>query len=110
MSNDSGGRWATTALWRLGETHVVYRTNFVLRGETLVVSDAGQGEGIPVLVEVRVTDRFGYTVNTDRFVADHSRTYNLGTTDGSGDVPEGIHVLFRLCWLYDCTSEVDGVD
>ncbi|GAB2983916.1 hypothetical protein [Actinotalea caeni] len=97
-------------LWRLDESHVVCHANFVPRDETLMVTDARSGDGIPVLVEVRVTDRFGYTVNTEWFAADRSRTSDLGTPDGSGDVPEGMHVLFRLCWLYDCTSEVDGVD
>ena len=95
-SNDAGGWWAQSIMYVESSTTDRYQVSFWPRGETLNVMDR-RSDGQPARAEVRVENRNGVTVDRDTFYTTYDSTFNLGTPDGSGNIPEGYRVYIRVC-------------
>lgn len=51
----------------------------------------------------------GVAVDNDHFVTGTQDWYELGTPDGSGDIPEGYRVKIKLCRKdYQCSNWYTG--
>ncbi|MFC4337001.1 hypothetical protein [Salininema proteolyticum] len=90
---DSGGADA----WINGRCNgeVYYKVNFNAYGEELRLEDRHtDGRRARTIVEVYNGDNLK---DTDVFANAGTETYNLGTPDGSGNIPEGYRVEMRLC-------------
>ncbi|MFE7245300.1 hypothetical protein [Streptomyces sp. NPDC057580] len=61
-------------------------------------------DGHEAVVDMKFYNRSGDLVDTDQFVCGNDCTYNLGTPDGSGDVPEGYRVAMKLSAGGDTTG------
>jgi hypothetical protein len=72
-----------------------YLLSFYSYGETLKLWD-GLTDGTEAVAKVWVYNKQGQLVDTDTFRTGTTQTYNLGTPDGSGDVPEGYTLRFEL--------------
>lgn len=95
-SNDAGGWWAQSIIMEANNTSNFYQVSFWPRGETLNVMDR-RSDGQPARAEVTVENRSGVTVDRDTFYSTYDSTFNLGTPDGSGNIPEGYRVYIRVC-------------
>lgn len=95
-SNDAGGWWAQSILYDANNPADLYQVSFWPRGETLNVMDR-RSDGQQARAEVTVENRSGVTVDRDTFYSSYDSTFNLGTPDGSGDIPEGYRVYIRVC-------------
>ncbi|MEV5203403.1 hypothetical protein [Streptomyces sp. NPDC053720] len=95
--NDAGGTDAWMSLWAnqgVGDHHLS-STKFHAYGEVLTVEDRIE-DGAQVVVDVRVYDTKLNLRDTDKFTCPTECKYDLGTPDGSGDIPEGWVVKFRV--------------
>lgn len=74
---------------------ICYSVQFWAKGERLhlwdFLSDGRRAEAVVV-----VYDRSGTIVDVDRFFTGTNEEYNLGTPDGSGNIPEGYQVTMRV--------------
>ena len=95
-SNDAGGWWAQSIVYDANNPTDRYQVSFWPRGETLNVMDR-RSDGQPARAEVTVENRSGVTVDRDTFYSSYDSTFNLGTPDGSGNIPEGYRVYIRVC-------------
>ncbi|WP_147915406.1 hypothetical protein [Ruania zhangjianzhongii] len=95
-ANDAGGWWAQSIMYDESVPSDRYQVSFWPRGETLHVMDR-RSDGQPARAEVRVENRSGVTVDRDTFYTTYDSTFNLGTPDGSGNIPEGYRVYIRVC-------------
>lgn len=91
---DSGGKDA----WINAKCNgtVIYKVNFNAYGEELRLEDR-LSDGYAAKANVRVYNTSGTLVDSDTFKNAGSKTYNLGTPDGSGDIAEGFTVYIQLC-------------
>lgn len=95
-ANDAGGQWAQSIMYDESAHSDLYQVSFWPRGETLNVMDR-RSDGQSARAEVRVENRSGVTVDRDTFYSTYDSTFNLGTPDGSGNIPEGYRVYIRVC-------------
>jgi len=72
-----------------------YRLDFDSYGETLKLWD-GLSDGTEAVARVWVYNKSGTLVDTDTFTTGTRDSYNLGTPDGSGNIPEGYDIRFQL--------------
>lgn len=72
-----------------------YRAEFIAPGEYLKLMD-NVSDGSEAHAVVKVYNRSGKLVDTDTFDTGTKATYNLGTPDGSGDVPEGYKIKITV--------------
>jgi hypothetical protein len=96
-SKDPGGIDAYSNLMKDGE--IYYRVLFQASGEWLAMADT-LADGHAARAEVIVVDQNGKFMDSDTFyssTADEAVWINLGTPDGTGDIPEGYEVRIRVC-------------
>lgn len=104
-STDPGGVYAISALQRADGETGGYWSEFNPDGEHLYLKDA-YADGHSARATVLVFDKNGTYVDGDTFyaaTADGWMDFNLGTPDGSGDIPEGYRVSIRVC-INDTTT------
>ena len=95
-ANDAGGRWAQSILSERGDDLELYRASFWPRGETLNLLDS-ISDGDQARANVEVRNRNGTVVDRDTFRTSSSAEFNLGTPDGTGNIPEGYQVWIQVC-------------
>lgn len=95
-ANDPGGRWAQSILSERDDDLELYRASFWPRGETLNLLDS-ISDGHQARANVEVRNRNGTVVDRDTFRTSSSAEFNLGTPDGTGNIPEGYQVWVQVC-------------
>lgn len=96
-ADDPGGLGASSVLLRDAKTY--YTVLFEPHGEELLMEDL-LADGHAARAEVIVVNASGRFVESDTFyssTADGARWINLGTPDGSGNIPEDYEVRIRVC-------------
>lgn len=95
--NDAGGTdaWMSLRSTTGAGYHYLSYTKFHAYGEVLTVEDRLEDSN-QVVVDVRVYDTKLNLRDTDKFTCPTECKYDLGTPDGSGDIPEGWVVKFRV--------------
>lgn len=113
-SSDPDGRWAHA--WLTTNSNgdgASYEIMFNPYGEMLYLVDS-MSDGHAARGELLVYDRSGDLVDRDTFYRDTGDdpldTLDLGTPDGSGNIPDGYNVWMRVCIneTSTCTSYVRG--
>lgn len=110
---ERGGRNVELILDRSDHSGWEYVTRFYAWGERLELTDR-YADGHAARAEVRVYNKSGSLVDTDTFYTTQdsptSRDINMGTPDGSGNIPEGYEVRIKLCINETsiCTSALWG--
>lgn len=93
---DSGGSSGSVTVHPDGEFRPLYAIQFQAKGEHLYVKDF-QNLDRRLEAYVFVWDKSGDLVDRDVFTTSASdREYNLGTPDGSGNIPDGYRVAIRI--------------
>ena len=94
---DGGGENAVAVLYSNGNDreHWDYRAMFVADGEKLLLTD-NLTDKRQAVADVYVYNKRGYFVDKDHFMIGTNKTYQLGSPDGSGDIPEGYSVVIRV--------------
>lgn len=95
-ANDAGGRWAQSILHERGDDLEKYMASFWPRGETLDLMD-NLSDGHQARANVEVRDRNDNVVDRDVFYTSSNAEFNLGTPDGTGNIPEGYQVWVQVC-------------
>ncbi|WP_370614679.1 hypothetical protein [Mumia sp. Pv 4-285] len=95
--SDPGGRALSWTLFPRGSSYadVHYSAYFEPSGELLYIRD-NKSDGREAQVELRVFNTSGKLVDVDNFSCGYRCTENLGTPDGSGNIPEDYHVVMKL--------------
>lgn len=108
--DDPGGYNAWVEIWEKGHVDEQVEVRFDANGEVLSLYD-GRQDGQYAIAEVFVYNKSGTRVDTDVFKTGLSREqFNLGTPDGSGDIPEGYVVKINVCvGNITCTGTGKGV-
>ncbi|MGW7284609.1 hypothetical protein ACWGH4_03795 [Streptomyces sp. NPDC054847] len=93
---DSDGEGASAMLYEVGNSTRNAIASFNPYGEVLAVEDQRQ-DGLLATAQVLVYDKSGTRVDVDNLSTGESyETFNLGTPDGSGDIPEGYTVKLNI--------------
>ncbi|WP_147915407.1 hypothetical protein [Ruania zhangjianzhongii] len=95
-ANDDGGRWAQSILHVRGDDLDTYTASFWPRGERLNLLD-NLSDGHQARANVEVRDRNDNVVDRDTFYTSSNTDFNLGTPDGTGNIPEGYQVWIQVC-------------
>jgi len=110
-SDDDAGGYGVRIVLRHPDSNSAsaYNAEFDPYDEELWVED-NWTDGRRAVAEVRVYNGNGQLVDTDRFSVGTSQTFDLGTPDGSGNIPEGYGVDVRLCAGSSyCSAWGDGI-
>lgn len=111
--DDNGGKDAIGALYpkgsEPGDYH--YRAEFAAYGEVLTLQDLAS-DGYHAKAYVNVYDEHGTHVDKDTFILPEDtgrETYNLGTPDGTGNIPEDHKVTIQVCIDgAGCSQKISG--
>lgn len=95
-AGDPGGFWAQSLIWEAADRLNGYTVSFWPQDETLNVMDR-RSDGYQARAQVRVSSPGGTLVDTDTYYTSYDTTFDLGSPDGSGDIPEGYNVMVRVC-------------
>ncbi len=95
-SIDSDGADAKAEIWERGYSYWENEANFDANGEELRLLDDRQ-DGQLAIAQVWVYNKSGTLVDTDTFSTGSVDRFNMGTPDGSGDIPEGYEVRINIC-------------
>ena len=95
-ANDNGGWWAQSILEERGDQLNKYQVGFWPRGERLHLMDR-ISDGHQARANVEVRNHSGDVVDRDTFYTSYDAEFNLGTPDGTGDIPEGYQVWVQVC-------------
>ena len=104
---DPGGSSGDVTLDTASGSDNLYAVQFSAKGEYLDLFDFTT-DGHKAEATVAVTNPDGFfedVVDFDRFTTGTTGHYNLGSPDGSGNIPDGYHVWIRLrhtggSWCY----------
>ncbi|MDF3143449.1 hypothetical protein [Streptomyces sp. T21Q-yed] len=115
LTDAGGARWAEAFLYP-DDDNVAYYAKFNPDGEELIAYDR-LADGHATRIEMSVYSSYnpddGFLVDRDTFyvsTADGTKTFNLGSPDGSGDIPEDYSINMRVCIneTVHCTDWVRG--
>lgn len=93
---DRGGSSGSVTVHPADETRPMYAIQFQAKGENVYVKDFSNLKS-GLVARVYVYDKSGEIIDADSFRTKASDTaYNLGTPDGSGNIPEGYKVSIQV--------------
>lgn len=95
-AKDPGARWAQSIIMEANNGDNFYRVSFWPQREELRLLDR-RADGHQARAEVVVRNHAGHVVDRDTYFSRYDANFNLGTPDGSGDIPEGYRVAIRVC-------------